>query len=217
MFSSCAIVCCPLNKDHIAPPTPTPPRLSTCMHFCISAASNISVCDTESHLDLQRLQSCKQTLGHALAPCAKIELRPQGPLHRRGCLCTAASSSQSTGITGPVMRCHAHRCIRDDAGSAGRLYSSSKSCISDHDAHCLTVRDNRCWRATSPCCMLLKVRCCDPLAHLYCQYQSFEVHVELGVPQPMLSVGRMPEVIASSCLIEGSWQPSCSCSRCCYI
>ena len=49
--------------------------------------------------------------------------------------------------------------------------------------------------------------------HLYCQYQSFAVHVELGVPQSMLSVGSMPEVMASSCFIEGSWQPSCSCSR----
>ena len=49
--------------------------------------------------------------------------------------------------------------------------------------------------------------------HLYCQYQLSAVHVELGVPQSMLSVGRMPEVIARSCFMEGSWQPSCSCSR----
>ncbi len=48
--------------------------------------------------------------------------------------------------------------------------------------------------------------------HLYCQYQSLAVHVELGVPQPMLSEGRIPEVMASSCLMDGSWQPSCSCS-----
>ncbi len=48
--------------------------------------------------------------------------------------------------------------------------------------------------------------------HLYCQYQSLAVHVELGVPQSMLSVGRMPEVMASSCLMDGSWQPSCSCT-----
>ena len=47
-------------------------------------------------------------------------------------------------------------------------------------------------------------------AYRYCQNQSLDVHVELAVPQPMLSVGSKPELISSSCLMVGSWQPSCS-------
>lgn len=47
---------------------------------------------------------------------------------------------------------------------------------------------------------------------LYFQYQSLSDQVELKVPQSIVSEGRRPDDICNSCLIVGSWQPSCSLS-----